>query len=73
MVKELTLSRQGGKRHEHMGNRRKKVKIKLIDGEEIEGKAYQYTSELDNEPDGACIYIGDYEILESEIATIEVL
>lgn len=51
----------------------KKVKIILIDGEEISGKAYQYTSELDNEPDGACIYIDSYEILESDIAKIEVL
>lgn len=49
----------------------KNVKITLTDGEEIVGKAYQYTSELDNEPDGACIYIGNYEILESEIAKIE--
>lgn len=51
----------------------KKVKITLTDGEEISGTAYQYTSELDNEPDGACIYIGDYEILESEIGKIELL
>ena len=51
----------------------KKVKIILIDGEEISGKAYQYTSELDNEPDGVCIYIDSYEILESDIAKIEVL
>lgn len=51
----------------------KNVRITLIDGEKISGKAYQYTSELDNEPDGACIYIGDYEILESEIAKIEAL
>ena len=51
----------------------KNVRINLIDGEKISGKAYQYTSELDNEPDGACIYIGDYEILESEIAKIEAL
>ncbi len=51
----------------------KKVKITLADGEEISGTAYQYTSELDNEPEEACIYIGDYEILESEIAKIELL
>ena len=51
----------------------KMVKITLTDGEELSGKAYQYTSELDNEPDGACIYIGEYEILESKINKIELL
>ena len=51
----------------------KNVKVTFTDGETMTGKAYQYTSALDNEPDGACIYIGDYEILESEIAKIELL
>lgn len=51
----------------------KKVRFTLKNGHVYEGVPYQYTSELDNEPDGACIYIEDYEILESEVAKIEVI
>lgn len=51
----------------------KKVKIILKNGNVYSGLAYDYTSELDNEPDGACIYIGDTEILESEIESIELI
>lgn len=51
----------------------KNVKITFADGETITGIAYQYTSELDNEPNGACIYIGNYEILESDILKLELV
>ncbi len=51
----------------------KKVRIKTDDGQVFEGKAYDYTSALDNEPDPASISIGDTEIFENEIISIEVM
>jgi len=51
----------------------KRVKFTLTDGQTITGTPYQYTSDLDNEPYGACIYINSYEILESEIIRIEMM
>ena len=51
----------------------KRVRIKTNDGQVFEGKAYDYTSALDNEPDPASISIGDIELFEDEIVFIEEL
>ena len=40
------------------------------DGQIFEGKAYDYTSALDNEPNPASISIGDTELYENEIISI---
>ncbi len=48
----------------------KNVKILLSNGQAFLGFAYDYTSELDNEPDPASITIGDVEIFEPEISSI---
>lgn len=49
------------------------VRITTDDGQVFEGKAYDYTSALDNEPDPASISIGDTELFESEVVSIEEL
>lgn len=51
----------------------KKTRITLKNGHVYVGIPYQYTSGLDNEPDGACIYMDDTEILESEISGVELI
>ena len=48
----------------------KNVKILLCNGQAFSGVAYDYTSELDNEPDSASITIGGVEIFEPEISSI---
>ena len=51
----------------------KLVKITTDDGQIFEGMGIDYTSRLDN-PDGiASICIGDYELYENEIASIEII
>ncbi len=49
----------------------KRVRITTDDGQIFEGKAYDYTSALDNEPDPASISIGDTELFENEIVSIK--
>ena len=49
----------------------KQIKVITDDGQIFEGLAVDYTSRLDN-PDGiASICVGDYELYENEIASIE--
>jgi len=48
----------------------KQVRIVTDDGQIFEGKAYDYTSALDNEPNPASISIGDTELYENEIISI---
>jgi hypothetical protein len=51
----------------------KLIKITTDDGQIFEGLGVDYTSRLDN-PDGiASICIGDYELYENEIASIELV
>lgn len=49
------------------------VRITTDDGQVFEGKAYDYTSAIDNEPESASISIGDTELFEDEIISIEEL
>lgn len=49
------------------------VRITTDDGQIFEGKATDYTSALDNEPNRASICIGDTELYEDEIVSIEIL
>ncbi|MEG1835649.1 MAG: hypothetical protein RR229_05935 [Oscillospiraceae bacterium] len=49
----------------------KQVKITCITGEVFVGIAYDYTPPQDNEPEIASISVGDYEIYENEIKSIE--
>lgn len=49
------------------------VRITTDDGQVFEGKATDYTSAVDNEPDPASISIGDTELFENEIVSIEEL
>lgn len=58
------------KLHEACG---KYVRITTDDGQIFEGRAYDYTSALDNEPQPASISIGDTELYEDEIVSIEEL
>ena len=49
----------------------KQIRITLKNGKVFEGKGEWYTQSIDN-PDGiASICIGDYELYENEIASIE--
>lgn len=56
--------------HEASG---KEVKITLKNGMVFVGIAYDYTSEVDNEPDPESISIGNTEIFAPEILKIEVI
>lgn len=49
----------------------KVVRITTNDGQVFQGKATDYVSALDNEPDPASICIGDTELHENEIVSIE--
>ena len=49
----------------------KNVKITLKNGHEYIGKAYDYTSALDNDPDPESITIDNTELYETEIEKIE--
>jgi predicted phosphodiesterase len=51
----------------------KNVRITLVNGHVYEGKAYDYTSALDNEPEIESICIGHTELYENEIANIEMI
>ena len=48
----------------------KMVRIILTDGSAYEGRAYDYTSALDNDPEPASITIGSIEFFENEIESI---
>ena len=49
------------------------VRITLKDGQVFEGRAYDYTSELDNEPDPESISIDGFELFVDEIEKIEAI
>ena len=49
------------------------MKITLKDGSVFEGRAYDYTSALDNEPDPESITIDSIELFAPEIEKIELL
>jgi hypothetical protein len=51
----------------------KDIKIILKNGKAYTGKAYDYTSQLDNTPEIASIAIGHTEIFENEIEDIQLL
>ena len=51
----------------------KNVRITLKDGQVFEGRAYDYTSALDNEPDPESISIGIFELFAPDIARIELI
>ena len=51
----------------------KRVRITLKDGKVFEGLAYDYTSELDNEPDPESISIDGFELYDDEIKEIEAI
>lgn len=51
----------------------KNIRLTTDDGKTFEGKAHEYTSPLDNEPEIATICIGHTEFLETEIKKIELI
>ena len=51
----------------------KDVRVLMLDGEIFEGRAYDYTSALDNEPDPESITIDSIELYAPEIFRIELL
>jgi len=51
----------------------KNVRITLKNGHVYTGRAYDYTSALDNEPDPESISIGDIEFYAPEIEKIELI
>ena len=51
----------------------KNVRITLKDGSVFEGRAYDYTSAMDNEPDPECITIDSIELFAPEIEKVELL
>jgi len=51
----------------------KQIKITTVNGRIFEGVAHDYTSELDNPDEVACISIGNIEFEENEIARIEII
>lgn len=53
--------------------RGKYVRITTDDGQIFEGRAELYTPAYDNTPEIASICIGDYELYENEIVSIEII
>lgn len=51
----------------------KSVKITFTNGETMSGLAEYYSSRLDNIDGVASICVGDYELYENEIASIEII
>ena len=51
----------------------KNIRVTLLTGKVIQGKAYDYISALDNTPGIASITIDHIEIFETEIRSIELL
>ena len=50
--------------------RSENVAVRFVDGDIITGKLDSFTSGVNNEPDEASIYVGEYELYASEIAEI---
>nr|DAY97851.1 MAG TPA: hypothetical protein [Caudoviricetes sp.] len=50
--------------------RSENVAVRFVDGDIITGKLDSFTSGVNNEPDEASIYVGDYELYASEIVEI---
>lgn len=50
--------------------RSENVAVRFVDGDIITGKLYSFTSGVNNEPDEASIYVGEYELYASEIVEI---
>lgn len=50
--------------------RSKNVEVRFVDGDIITGKLDSFTSGVNNEPDEASIYVGEYELYASEIVEI---
>ena len=46
------------------------VEVRFVDGDIITGKLDSFTSGVNNEPDEASIYVGEYELYASEIVEI---
>lgn len=46
------------------------IEVIFVDGDTMKGKLLGYTSSVNNEPDGASIDVGEYELFASEIAGI---
>ena len=50
--------------------RSENVEVGFVDGDIITGKLDSFTSGVNNEPDEASIYVGEYELYASEIVEI---
>ena len=50
--------------------RSENVAVRFVDGDIITGKLDSFTSGVNNEPDEASIYAGEYELYASEIVEI---
>ena len=50
--------------------RSENVSVRFVDGDIITGKLDSFTSGVNNEPDEASIYVGEYELYASEIVEI---
>ena len=50
--------------------RSENVAVRFVDGDIITGKVDSFTSGVNNEPDEASIYVGEYELYASEIVEI---
>ena len=50
--------------------RSENVAVRFVDGDLITGKLDSFTSGVNNEPDEASIYVGEYELYASEIVEI---
>ena len=50
--------------------RSENVAVRFVDGDIITGKLDSFTSGVNNEPDEASIYVGEYELYTSEIVEI---
>ena len=50
--------------------RSENVSVRFVNGDIITGKLDSFTSGVNNEPDEASIYVGEYELYASEIVEI---
>lgn len=50
--------------------RSENVAVRFVDGDIITGKLDSFTSGVNNEPDEASIYVGEYELYASEIVEV---
>lgn len=50
--------------------RSENVEVRFVDGDIITGKLDSFTSGVNNEPDEASIYVGEFELYASEIVEI---